>query len=107
MFLFISAESTLQLALLVLLGFSTLAGLPILMVVIQESFPEQRSYANGFYMAGNFVLNSGAMLLVGWLGDVIGLNRAFLWSAIFSLVSLPVLMMLPGKNNSGSTVSKT
>ncbi len=107
MFLFISVESTLQLVLLVLLGFSTLAGLPILMAIIQESFPEQRSYANGFYMAGNFILNSGAMLLVGWVGDVVGLNRAFLWSAVFSLLSLPVLMLLPGRDNSGSTLSRT
>lgn len=93
--LFLIAGSGLQLMLLVLLGFTSLAGLPIIMAVIQESFPGGRSFANGVYMAGNFVVNSAAMLVVGWLGDTIGLDQAFFWSAVVSLVGLPVLMFLP------------
>ncbi|MBN1267187.1 MAG: MFS transporter [Anaerolineales bacterium] len=93
--LFLRTADELQLVLLIVLGFCSLAGLPILMALIQESFPEKRSFANGFYMAGNFIVSFSAALLIGWLGDSIGLERAFFWSAILSLAGLPFILLLP------------
>jgi len=93
--LFLGSANDLQLFLLLILGFSSLAGLPIILAVVQESFPEKRSFANGFYMAGNFIITSSATLLIGWLGDMIGLDSAFFWSAILSLTGIPVILLFP------------
>jgi FSR family fosmidomycin resistance protein-like MFS transporter len=100
--LFLGSENELQLVLLLVLGFSSLAGLPIILAIVQETFPEKRSFANGFYMAGNFIVGSSATLLIGWLGDMIGLDRAFFWSAILSLTGVPVILLLPKTKKSSS-----
>jgi FSR family fosmidomycin resistance protein-like MFS transporter len=101
MFLFLGAQGWLQFPLLLLLGFSSLSVTPVVMALMQESFPENRALANGMYMALNFVLRSVATLLVGLMGDRFGQSIAFAASAAIPLLGLPLTFLLPARRAEG------
>ena len=95
MFLFIQTKSFLQIPLLILLGFFGISITPVIMAIVLENFPDNRSFANGVYMAFNFVLMALAILIVGRLSDLINLRFTFMLSAGFILLGLPFIRLLP------------
>lgn len=95
MFVFLAATSWFRLPLLVVLGLTSLSITPVTMALVQESFPQNRALANGFYMALSFFVRSIVVVALGWLGDGFGLRTAFLVSAIVPLFGLPLLALLP------------
>lgn len=94
---FLALNGWLRLPLLLLLGFATISNNPILMALVQESFPANRAMANGMYLAMTFVSSSVMAVAVGMLGDLFGLRMAFIASAIAPLLGVPLLLLLPGK----------
>lgn len=94
MLAFMRASGWLQFPLLLLLGFTTLSLTPVIMALVQESFPENRALANGFYMALSFVLRSLVTLLLGRLGDTVGMRSAYTVSALAPLLGLPLILLL-------------
>jgi FSR family fosmidomycin resistance protein-like MFS transporter len=68
---------------------------PVSMALIQEKFPESRGLANSLYLSMSFVISSGAAILVGYLGDAIGLRHAFAVSAAVMFGAIPVVLALP------------
>jgi FSR family fosmidomycin resistance protein-like MFS transporter len=99
LFVFLAVNGWLQFLLLLLLGFALLSVTPVMMALVQESFPENRALANGLYMAFGFVLRSGVAVVVGALGDRFGLRQAFIAGAIISLLGLPLVFLLKGKRS--------
>jgi len=97
MLVFLAVEGWLQLPLLVILGFTSLSTTPVIMAMVQESFPENRALANGLYMALSFVIRSVIVVLVGGLGDWLGLRWSFTACAVVTLLGLPLLFLLPEK----------
>jgi len=97
MFVFLAASGWTQFPLLLVLGFTALSVTPVIMALVQESFPENRALANGVYMALSFVLRSGVVVVLGALGDLFGLRVAFSASAIIALLGLPLIFVLPGR----------
>jgi FSR family fosmidomycin resistance protein-like MFS transporter len=95
MFAFLALSGWTRLPLLLMLGFSGLSVTPVMMALVQESFPDNRALANGTYMALNFVLRSGVIVVLGRIGDLLGLRLAFTVSAVIPLVSLPLLLFVP------------
>jgi MFS transporter, FSR family, fosmidomycin resistance protein len=95
MFLFLMADGWLRLPLLLALGLTALSVIPVLMALVQESFPENRALANGVYMALSFLIRSGAVLVLGAIGDAWGMRLAFTISAIAPLAGLPFLWLFP------------
>ncbi len=95
--LFLRVEGWLTIPVLLALGFTNLSTTPVIMAVVQDQFPENRSFANGVFMAITFLLRTGSILAVGALGDLLGLQAAYFWSAIIALFSIPVILMLPGR----------
>jgi len=91
----------LQFPLLMLLGFTQLSVTPVIMALVQESYPENRALANGAYMALGFVLRSLVTLAMGAMGDHIGLHQAFFIGAIVQLAGLPLILLLPNRQRSG------
>ena len=77
------------------LGLTALAGTPILLAIVQENLPKNRAVGNGLYMFIAFLLRPLATMGIGWLGDQIGLQQAFFWSGVISLLSLPAILALP------------
>jgi len=81
--------------LLLLLGFSAVAVMPVSMALVQESFPQDRALANGIYMAINFLVQALGVLLLGAMADRLGLRSAFTISAAVILLGLPIIFLLP------------
>ncbi len=82
---------------LMMLGLATLSITPVVMAVVQESFPENRALANGVYMAFSFLSQSAAVLILGAVGDRWGLSTSFAVSGIVPLAGLPLLAWVPTK----------
>lgn len=97
LFLFLNLQGWSTILILVLLGFLNLSFQPVMLALTQDHFPRSRSVANGVYMALNFISLSIASIVIGILGDRFGLRGAFFWSAVISLFSLPVLLVIPQK----------
>lgn len=94
---FLAADGWVRLPLLVLLGFTSLSVTPVIMALVQESFPENRALANGTYMSLSFVIRSAAVVAIGAIGDSFGMALAFGLSAVIPLLGLPFLRMLPAR----------
>jgi len=93
--LFLNLQGWVIFPILILLGFLNLSFQPVMLALTQDHFPQSRSVANGLYMAVSFISLSIASVVIGALGDQLGLHGAFLWSAIISLFALPVLLIIP------------
>lgn len=92
---FTSLDGWILFPLLLLLGFSLLSITPIIMAVVQESFPDSRALANGIYMAISFLSSSLVTVLVGAIGDLTSLRTAYYISAGLALAGLPFVLRLP------------
>jgi len=100
MVIFLHVTGLGRLPLLLALGFVGLMATPVIMASVQESFPENRALANGLYMALNLGVRSFIVVLVGGLGDWIGLRQAFLVCAALGLLGTPLISFLPGTMDS-------
>jgi MFS transporter, FSR family, fosmidomycin resistance protein len=100
MFVFLAVDGWWRFPLLVLLGFTSLSITPVIMALVQESFPKNRALANGFYMALSFAVRSLVIIAVGRMGDLWSLQMAFAVAAVVPLAALPLLHWLPAKNAS-------
>jgi FSR family fosmidomycin resistance protein-like MFS transporter len=97
MFVFLAVGGWLRFPLLLVLGFLALSVTPVVMALVQESYPKNRALANGIYMAMNFVLRSVVIVALGLMGDTLGLRWAFAASAVVPLLTLPLILLLPKK----------
>jgi FSR family fosmidomycin resistance protein-like MFS transporter len=100
MFVFLAISGWARFPVLLVLGFTSLSTIPVLMALVQESCPENRALANGIYMALAFVIRSGAVVVLGVVGDLLGLRLAFTVSAVIALLGLPLVPLLPGRQPS-------
>jgi len=97
MFAFLTTDGWLQFPLLLVMGFTALSVTPVIMALVQESFPENRALANGVYMSFSFILGSAVVVVLGAIGDLFGLRLAFTASAVITLLGLPLILLLPRK----------
>ncbi len=104
--IFLNINGWYQFPILLLLGFTTLSVTPVIMAIVQEGFPENRAFANGVYMSLNFTIRSGAVIIVGILGDHFGLNFALSLGAVVILFGLIFIFILPKEKNSQHKRSK-
>ena len=94
MVLFLLAPNGWQLAVLALLGFAALATTPVLMAVTLEHAGQDRAVANGSFMLVSFAVRSTVVMLVGVLGDYLGMRWAFFIGAILATLGLPLVVLL-------------
>ncbi|MGD9046773.1 MAG: MFS transporter [Anaerolineae bacterium] len=95
MLLFLVVDDWLRFPLLLALGLAALSVTPVIMALVQESFPEHRALANGVYMSISFLIRSGVVIAVGAMGDLWGMRTSFLVCALITLGGLPFLLFLP------------
>jgi MFS transporter, FSR family, fosmidomycin resistance protein len=95
MVFFVQASPLVKLPLLVLLGFFAIAVIPVIMAIVMENAPDQRAFANGVYMATNFLLNAIAVILIGIVSDRVNLRFTFLLSAGLLPLCLVFVRLLP------------
>jgi MFS transporter, FSR family, fosmidomycin resistance protein len=94
--LFLSWTNWMRFAVLVPLGLVSLSTTPVLMAMVQESFPENRALANGVFMATNFLIRAVAVIVLGLIADAYGLRLGFTISAALMLLGTAVVSRLPG-----------
>ncbi|MDQ7007931.1 MAG: MFS transporter [Acidobacteriota bacterium] len=91
----------LMVPLLVLLGLLTFSTNPPLLALVQESAGSRPAVANGIFMTLGFTLRSAALVLVGRLGDTLGLVRAFEIAAFAALLAVAGVLALPRPTDGG------
>lgn len=99
MFLLVQTKGLWQIPFLILTGFFGISVIPVVMAIVLENFPDNRSLANGIYMAVNFLLHALGVLLVGLLSDSLDLRTTFLISAGLIPLGLPLISKLPKSNH--------
>jgi FSR family fosmidomycin resistance protein-like MFS transporter len=92
---FLNTSAWLQTVCLILAGLLSLSAQPVMLALVQDHLPNHRSVANGFFMAFSFLFQSTASILIGVMSDRIGLHQAFLYMSLISLISVPLIFLLP------------
>jgi FSR family fosmidomycin resistance protein-like MFS transporter len=69
----------------------------ILLALVQETSTSNRAYATGLYLSLAFFSESAGSVAVGVLGDLFGLRLAIAISAAILVPSLPLVLLLPGR----------
>lgn len=95
MLVFVHVEGALMIPLLMGLGFTALSVSPVFLALVQDHLPENRATANGMFMLYAFGVRALNVMMVGALGDALGLQNAFIAAALISLLCLPVIVTLP------------
>ncbi|MEE4355517.1 MAG: MFS transporter [Desulfococcaceae bacterium] len=106
LFLFVAAPQWLKVPALVCTGFTLLSTTPVMLAMIQEHAENSPSAANGFFMLVSFMARSAVIFLVGISGDLVGLKTTYYICALFGLMGIPFLFMLPGSKEQAVSISK-
>ena len=93
-------EGPLTLPLLILAGLLIFASSPILLAVVQDLGSDRPAFLNSLYMTLNIVISGLGALLVGTLGDRMGLTETFRLTALMSAAAIPFVLLLPGRPRS-------
>lgn len=94
MWIFVNSDGFFSMVMLVLMGFFLFASGPVILALVQETDSEHPSFVNGIYMTINFGLSSLMVILIGFLGDKLGLNLTYKICAIASLGAIPFVLLL-------------
>ena len=79
-------------------GFTLLSTTPVMLALVQEHCTASPAAANGIYMMVSFIARSAIVVIVGFLGDLIGLKSTYIVSACLGLFGIPFVLMLPKKS---------
>ena len=99
MWIFCTCNNYFSIPILILTGFFLFAPSPILLAVVQDLQSKRPSFINGIYMTISFVVGASTILLVGILGDHIGLEKTYKLSAFLALGAIPFVFFIPSKND--------
>jgi len=95
--LFVFGPTWTAVPLLIALGLTAISPQPVILALVQDSFPEHRALANGVYLAVSFLVRAVGIWVVGMMADRLGLQNAFFWSGILAFLSIPAIFFLPKK----------
>ncbi len=70
-----------------------------MLAIVQENAKNHPSAANGMFMMVSFAVRSFAVVVVGGVGDMAGMENMFVFSAVVGFLSLPFLIWLPDRKN--------
>jgi len=94
MLLFIYTEGFWILPVLIVMGFFILASGPVLLALVMDQATEHQSFTNSIFMFINFISASITALLIGKMGDWIGLIETYKVSAFIALTAIPFVIVL-------------
>jgi FSR family fosmidomycin resistance protein-like MFS transporter len=95
MLFFLNVEGWILVPILLVMGFAALSTTPVLLAIVQENAPNNRALANGLFISIAFLIRPISLLVIGYLGDMLGLQNAFLISAGISLLALVPIIFIP------------
>jgi FSR family fosmidomycin resistance protein-like MFS transporter len=91
---FVFTTGVLKIAMLMITGFTVLSTTPVMLALVQETAKDNPSAANGLFMMVSFAARSFAVVIVGAIGDVAGLENMFTISALVGFMAIPFLLKL-------------
>ena len=94
MWAFITASKMMMIPLLIIMGFLLFASGPVILALVQETNTERPAFINSIYMSISFGISSLMVLIVGILGDKIGLQLTYQICAALAFVSIPFIFIL-------------
>jgi FSR family fosmidomycin resistance protein-like MFS transporter len=92
--LFVFTSGALKIAMLLITGFTVLSTTPVMLALIQETARDNPAAANGLFMMVSFAVRAFAVVIVGAIGDVAGLENMFIISALIGFTAIPFLLKL-------------
>jgi len=95
MFAFLNTSGWLYIPILIILGFTAISTGPVMLAMVQDHLPENRSLGNSLLMFITFLTRPIAMLSIGILSDNFGLKSSFTIGTIISLFAIPAIFFLP------------
>ncbi|MCG6893319.1 MAG: MFS transporter [Desulfobacteraceae bacterium] len=98
LFLFTATTGWIRYPFLVLIGFTLLSTTPVMLALVQEHAGRSPAAANGLYMMVSFLARSATVVVVGWIGDRIGLSNTYSVCAVLGILAVPLLWFLPDEN---------
>jgi MFS transporter, FSR family, fosmidomycin resistance protein len=97
---FIWLDGWLRFLALAVTGFTLLSTTPVMLAMVQEHSVSSPAAANGIFMMTSFLARSAVVVIVGVMGDLIGLRATYLCSALLGVAGIPFILMLPGRKGS-------
>jgi len=98
MWLFINLRGVLTIPILVLLGFFMFANGPVLLALVQDVASDRPAFVNGIYMMISFVVSAITAMIIGGLGDWIGLDNTYKLATGLALGGILFVVILPKKD---------
>ena len=89
---------------LLLTGFALLSTTPVMLALVQENAGRSPAAANGFFMMASFLARSAIVVVVGFVGDHLGLYATYMISAFLGLAGIPFIFLLPKVNPKAATL---
>ncbi len=83
------------------LGFFLFAPGPVFLAAVQDIRSARPAFINSIYMTISFVVGSVTVMLVGMMGDRIGLEKTFQIAAGVAFLAIPFALALPEKIDGG------
>ncbi len=83
--------------LLILIGFIMFAATPVLLAEVNSIDTEHPALINGVFMTINFLVSALALLIIGSLGDLFGLETAYIITAIIGILAIPFILRIPSE----------
>lgn len=80
--------------LLILIGFIMFAATPVLLAEVNSIDTEHPALINGVFMTINFLVSALALLIIGSLGDLFGLETAYIITAIIGILAIPFILRI-------------
>ncbi|MEA3232753.1 MAG: MFS transporter, partial [Thermodesulfobacteriota bacterium] len=96
LFLFAWIGGWMRFGALLVTGFTLLSTTPVMLAMVQEHAKSSPSAANGMFMLISFTARAAVVVIVGFIGDMVGLRTTYFISALLGLTALPFIIMLPG-----------
>jgi FSR family fosmidomycin resistance protein-like MFS transporter len=94
MLLFVLTEGGLRYLMLLLTGLTLLSTTPVMFAMVQENAKSNPAAANGLFMMVAFIARSAIVVIVGVIGDHIGLRATYCISAVMGFFGIPFIFMI-------------
>jgi FSR family fosmidomycin resistance protein-like MFS transporter len=104
MLLFTASSGWLQLLLLLVVGLSLLSTTPVMLAMVQEYSVNGSSAANGVFMMISFLARSAVVVLVGFVADIVGLEKTFVICGVIGLIGIPFVFRIQTDAQGGKRI---
>lgn len=97
--LFVFTDGALRVVMMLVTGFTLLSTAPVMLAIVQEHAGETPAAANGLYMMVSFAARAAAIVVVGIIGDMVGLKNMYILCALGAFTAIPFVLKLKDPGN--------